>query len=299
MKPVFLRGVGLWTTGFPNPEAWCRGEADPDLKAADAALLEGPLRRRASPLTRISVDVFEQATRAAGVDPATIPTIWATAHGEHGTAIKLLKMMLRGEGKVSPTHFHNSVHNTPSAYASIAAGNGSASTTLTGGPELVSSAILEAFCHLDAGTPEIVVVLGDEPLHAPFERGDMQEPLGIAFVFASAPDGAAFKLSNLRREALPSIKLHERLGGLYVTAGLPLLEHIVSRRPGTIPLEIEEHRRADRPEHEPGWCIDLEALPAPTSVGLSASLSSDLSTGPSTDPSTGCSANPATNAAED
>lgn len=268
MNPVFLRGVGLWSTGFPNPEAWCRGQADPELKTAEAALLEGSLRRRASPLTRISVDVFEQSTRAAGADPATIPTIWATAHGEHGTAIKLLKMMLRGEGKVSPTHFHNSVHNTPSAYASIAAGNGSASTTLTGGPELVSSAILEAFCHLDAGTPEIVVVLGDEPLHAPFERADMQEPLAIAFVFASEPDDAAFRLSNLRREPLPSTKPHERLGGLYVSAGLPLVEHVVSGRPGTIPLEIEEQRRPNGAAHEPGWCLDLEALPVATSAAF-------------------------------
>jgi hypothetical protein len=262
MNPVFLRGVGLWSTGFADPDAWCRGEPDPGLKTAGAAMLEGPLRRRASALTRISVEVFDQATRAAGVDPSTIPTIWATAHGEHGTAIKLLKMMVRGEGKVSPTHFHNSVHNTPSAYASIAVGNGSASTTLTGGPELVSSAILEAFCHLDAGTPEVVVVLGDEPLHAPFDRGDMQEPLAISFVFASDPERASFKLSNLRRERLPSIKPHERLGGLYVSAGLPLLEHVVSRRPGTIPLEIEEQRRPGTPANEPGWCLDLETLSA-------------------------------------
>lgn len=260
MKPVFLRGVGLWTTGFANPDAWCRGEPNPDVQTADAAVLEGPLRRRASPLTRISVDVFDQATRSAAVDSATIPTIWATAHGEHGTAIKLLKMMLRGEGKVSPTHFHNSVHNTPSAYASIAAANASASTTLTGGPELVSSAILEAFCHLDGGTPEIAVVLGDEPLHEPFDRPDMQAPLAIAFVFASEPAGASFKLSNLRREPLPSTKPHERLGGLYVSAGLPLLEHVVTRRPGAIPLEIEEQRRPGGPADEPGWCVDLEAL---------------------------------------
>jgi hypothetical protein len=266
MKPIFLRGVGLWTTGFPNPEAWCRDEAHHDLKTAEAALLEGPLRRRASALTRISVDVFEQSTRAAGVDPSTIPTVWATAHGEHGTAIKLLKMMLRGEGKVSPTHFHNSVHNTSSAYASIAAGNGSASTTLTGGPELVSSAILEAFCHLDAGTPEIVVVLSDEPLHPPFERADMPEPLAISFVFASEPGDAPFRLSNLRRELLPPIKPHERLGSLYVSAGLPLLEHVVSRRPGTIPLEIEEHRRPGESANQPAWCLDLEVLPAATSA---------------------------------
>ena len=54
-------------------------------------------------------------------------------------------MMLRGEGKLSPTHFHNSIHNTASGYASIATGNGAPSTTLSGGAELVASSFLDIF----------------------------------------------------------------------------------------------------------------------------------------------------------
>jgi Beta-ketoacyl synthase, N-terminal domain len=262
MKPAYLRGLGLWSPGFASPEAWCRGEPDPEVSTADARMLEGPLRRRASPLTRISVDVFDQATLAAGIDAAAIPTIWATAHGEHGNAIKLLKMMLRGDGKLSPTHFHNSVHNTPSAYASIAGGNASPSTTLTGGPELVASSILEALCHLDAGAPEIAVIVADEPLHEPFAQPDMQAPLALGFCFSSKPDGALAMLCDLRRETLPAIKPHDRLGGLYISAGLPLLEHAVARKPSTIPLEIEDHWRRKEATREPVWCIDLEPLDA-------------------------------------
>lgn len=262
MKPVHLRGLGLWTPGFATPEAWCRGERDADAQIAAAEMLEGPLRRRASELTRASVEVFGQAVRSANVDPATVATIWATAHGEHGTAIKLLKMMLRGDGKVSPTHFHNSVHNTSSAYASIAGGNATGSTTLTGGPELVSSALLEAFCQIDAGQREVIVVLGDEPLHAPFERADMQAPLAVAFCLSAEADAASFELANLRRDTLPTAKPHDALGGLYVSAALPLLEHVVVGKSGTIPLEIEEHRRAGGPAQAPGWCVDLRPVGA-------------------------------------
>jgi len=258
MKPAYLRGLGLWTPDYSSPEAWCLGEADPDASKPAAKLLEGALRRRASPLTRMSVEVFEQAMRTSSFDPAEIPTIWATAHGEHDTAIKLLKMMRRGEGKLSPTHFHNSVHNTPSGYASISAGNCSASTTLTGGPELVASSLLEAFCRLEAGAGEIVVVLADEPLQAPFDRPDMQAPLALAFCLSSEPEGASILLDGLRREALPAIKPHERLGGYYVSAGLPLLERAISRRPGRIALEIE---RDDQPL-KTTWCLDLELLAA-------------------------------------
>lgn len=260
MKPAYLRGVGLWSQGYANAEAWSRGEPDGDLVAATPRMLEGPLRRRASPLTRISVEVFDQATTAAGIDPSAIPTIWATAHGEHGTAIKLLKMMLRGEGKVSPTHFHNSVHNTPSAYASIAGGNACASTTLTGGSELVASAILEAFCHLESGTPEIAVILADEPLHEPFDRDDMQAALGIAFCFSAEPANSTLRLSGLRREALTRAKPHDRIGGLHVSAGLPLLEQIVAGKPGTVVLENENPRNPTAWSEGDVWCVDLELV---------------------------------------
>lgn len=260
MKPLYLRGFGLFTPRYASPEAWCRGESDPEAMLAEAKMLEGPLKRRASELTRISVEVFDQATRRAGIDPSAIPTIWATAHGEHGTAIKLLKMMIRGDGKVSPTHFHNSVHNTASAYASISGGNASASTTLTGGPELVASALLEAFCHVDAGTRELAVVLADEPLHDPFDRSDMQASLGIAFSFSAQAPGALAKLSNLRREAAPAVKPHSSLGGLYVSAALGLLEQAVAKTPGTVALEISAHRRDAREQVETVWCVDFEPI---------------------------------------
>ena len=40
MKPAYVRGLGLWTPGRPDPEAWCRGEnhADADAPAATTTL---------------------------------------------------------------------------------------------------------------------------------------------------------------------------------------------------------------------------------------------------------------------
>lgn len=256
MKSVYLRGVGLWTPGYASAEAWCRGDADPAAPKPEAKLLEGSLRRRASPLTRMSAEVFEQVATTSNRDVSEITTVWATAHGEHSTAIKLLKMMRRGEGKVSPTHFHNSVHNTPSGYASIATGNGSPSTTLTGGPELVASSLLEAFGHLAGGAREVVVVLADEPLQAPFDRPDMQWPLALAFCLSSEPDGSLVQLKDLRRKTVPAIKLHERFGTLYVSAGLPLLECAVARKPGTVALELDCVGQGEAAI----WCVDLELI---------------------------------------
>jgi hypothetical protein len=254
MRPVYVRGLGLWTPGRPDPEAWCRGETHPDADAPAAASLDGPIRRRATRQTRMAIEALYQAVKSAGFDPATTPTVWATAHGEHSTAIKLLKMMHRGSGRLSPTHFHNSVHNTPSGYASIAAHNQSLSTTVTGGREIVGAALLEAFAILETTAPEVVLVLSDEALQSPFERAGASTPLAVAFAIGREPDGALAAVSNLRRAAVAPSKPNEHHGRLFVSAALPLLERVVQRRPGSVALELEEERS------DAVWCVDLELV---------------------------------------
>jgi hypothetical protein len=256
MKPVYVRGLGFWTPGFASPEAWCRGEPDPSVDAPEVALLSGPLRRRATGLTRVAVEVLHQAIHTLDRDVATIPIVWATAHGEHSTAMKILGMMRSGEGKLSPTHFHNSVHNTASGYASIALGNCSPSTTVTGGVELVASSFLEAACHLEATAEDAVVVLADEPLQPPFNCSDGAAPLALAFCLSSRSEGAGAVLTNFRRDTVAPVKHCDRFGPLYVGGGLPLLEQIVLRQPGTVALEVVSDRTG------PIHCVDLELVEA-------------------------------------
>jgi hypothetical protein len=252
MKPVYVRGVGFWAPGYGDAAAWCRREADASIERPDAAPLEGPLRRRSSELTRMAVDVLVQATEQAGCDLASVPTIWATAHGEHTTALRLLAMMRRGEGKLSPTHFHNSVHNTASGYASISTGNTTASSTLTGGGELVAAALLEAICCVETDAESVVLVLADEPLKGAFARADSTQPLALSLCLSSRPEGAVATLSSLRREHVSAHKPESHFGALHIAAAIPLLEHVTRGRPGCVALEFESKGDA------PVWCVDVE-----------------------------------------
>jgi hypothetical protein len=254
MKPVYVRGIGLWTPGYDRPLAWCQQKMDPAVEKPVAALLEGPLRRRATPLTRMAVEVFQQATTQAACDPASIPTIWATAHGEHTPAIKLLEMMQRDPGKLSPTQFHNSVHNTASGYASIATGNVAPSTTLTGGGELVATALLEAWCLLESMGVDVAVVFADESLQPPFDRADAHSSLAIALILSRDPTRALCELTKLRRATIARIPDYEHFGYLHVSAALPLLEQISNGQPGEISLELASA------DSGPAWCVDLNLV---------------------------------------
>ncbi|MEE3327825.1 MAG: beta-ketoacyl synthase chain length factor [Myxococcota bacterium] len=233
-----MKGLGLWTPGFGSADAWCGGKPDPEITKPDATLLKGALKRRSSELTQIAVEVYNQATLQAGRSPSSIPSVWATAHGEHSTALRLLGMMHEGEGKVSPTSFHNSVHNTPGGYASISTSNILPSTTLTGGSEIVSAAIIEAICMAESLEQDTVVVLADEALKEPFDLPGAHTPLGVGLCFGHSPENALAEIFDFRHDALP-LKPDPHFGRLHVSAVLPLLERIVHHHSGRVALELE------------------------------------------------------------
>ena len=122
--------------------------------------------------------------------------------------------------------------------------------------ELVASSFLEAFCHLESAAEDAVVVLADEPLQPPFNCSDAASPLALAFWLSSRSEGAGAVLTRLRRDTVAPVKPCERFGPLYVGGGLPLLERIVLRRPGSVALELASERTG------PIHCVDLELLDA-------------------------------------
>ena len=254
MRPAYVRGCGLWTPGFPDAMSWCRGVADPAVRAAPGRLLSGPLHRRASALIRMAADALEEAASAAGCDLAHVPSVWATVNGEHETSVAILSAMHQGEGKVSPTRFHNCVHNAASGYVSIAVVSHASATTISGGRELVATALFEAQCMLATGAAEVLMVLADEPLLPPFNGEGAQAPLALAFCLSTAPQQAVAVLSGLRRDAVAPVKRQERFGGLVVSAALPLLERVALRQPGCVALELEDEAGMHV------WCVDVELV---------------------------------------
>jgi len=253
MKAAWVRGVGFWSVGYASPKAWCARDFDAAVTTPEASLLGGALRRRATPLTRMGIEVLQQATRMADVDLSDLASVWATAHGEHSMAIGLLAMMQQGEGKLSPTKFHNSVHNTASGYASIASSNRAPSTTLTGGAELVASAIIEAACMVEALDRDVALVIADEPLLAPFDLPDSAVPLAVALLLSPRPEGAIGILDGIRRAAVAPVARRAPFGPLHVSAALPLIEHVVEQKAGTIALELEGGSSSVV------WCVDHHA----------------------------------------
>ena len=114
-------GIGDWATG----RALLRGDAP--YTAAPTALpapevLPAAERRRASRIVKAALAVGLEACRAAGADPATLANVFASSGGDGHNCHQLCELLAGDDRQISPTRFHNSVHNAASGYWSIATG---------------------------------------------------------------------------------------------------------------------------------------------------------------------------------
>jgi hypothetical protein len=209
-------------------------------EAAEAGARAPARRRRTSLLTQIVADVATRATEQAGVSLERIPVVVGSAFGEMITTVEMLAER-EADGTISPTRFHNSVHNNSAAHLSIGHKNTTFSTSIAAGNDTVAMVLLEALTWLRDRGGEVLAVVADEPMPPPL--GPSTNAVGAALVLAASPDGAAggprplALLSDLRQARDPAAPSEPR--PLEVAspsaAVLPLVAAIESaRQPGRI-----------------------------------------------------------------
>ncbi|WP_181197447.1 beta-ketoacyl synthase chain length factor [Enhygromyxa salina] len=193
---AYLRGVGMWTPAHADFDAWVAAGMPEDLHVEDpagapsrppASLLHPRLRRRTSTLTRAAVSALEAATGQGGAALDAVRFVLVSSFGEIETTVALLAQLGEPEGPISPTKFHNSVHNTATGYLSIASGNHREATALAGGPHNLEIGLLEALAGLAEVGGDVVLIFAEELLPAPFTRADADPTFAVALHLSSAP----------------------------------------------------------------------------------------------------------------
>ena len=131
---------------------WCKSTSDlqcaggVEARNTSAPVLELPPveRRRLNPLTSFALTAGE---RLVGGRPRDLlkatPLVFGSSDGDGAVLLRLLSA-LRGHQPVSPTQFHNSVHNAPAGYWSIGLGSQAPTIALAAGDETVEVALVEA-----------------------------------------------------------------------------------------------------------------------------------------------------------
>ena len=241
-----ITGIGFWTRGLPSWDA-ARSFLE-DGKLAELAparpapqLLAANERRRAPETVAVALEVALAACRAAGRDPSTLPSVFASTHGDMEITDYMCATLVDQPGTISPTRFHNSVHNAAAGYWTIGAGAMAPATALSAYDATFTMGLLEAMVQLASGSDEVLLVAYDGSAKGPLARISPSEGLlGGALVLARAPQSGA---PRVRAQWRPATAPPAQQGALTrICAGnamlpmLPLFEALaLQRRQVTLP----------------------------------------------------------------
>lgn len=163
--------------------AWCRTR---EPIAMETTVLPVPLalpaneRRRSSQVVRLALACAEQALAGSLFAADQIRSVFASDEGTGEVCQQMLEA-LATTGQVSPSLFHNSVHNAPSGYFSIATQNRQASVSVSLGAESFAAGLLCAVSEACSSGQPVLLLAYDAPLPEP-----MRSLLPIAQATASA-----------------------------------------------------------------------------------------------------------------
>jgi len=185
----YIEGVGVWSphlAGFPALcEVLAGATPDPPAKVPTAAILPSAERRRAPASVRLALEVAQQAAAASGRDPATLPCVFASSQGDQATTDYMCTTLAREPLELSPTRFHNSVHNAPAGYWTIAVGCRAASSAVSAGRASFGAGLLEAGSQVLGNDEAVLLVCADTAGTGPmYEVTGCRESFGCALVLA-------------------------------------------------------------------------------------------------------------------
>jgi len=157
------------------------------------SLLPPAERRRCAPSVAWALAVAQEAVASSGLDAAAFALVFVSSDGDGDIVHRLCSALATPAGAVSPTDFHNSVHNAATGYWSIGAHSQAASTALCAYDASFAAGLLEAACQIATEQRPVLLVAVDLPYPAPLAR---LRPVrhGLAVALALAP-GAGLEIS--------------------------------------------------------------------------------------------------------
>ena len=249
---VSIRGIGLLAAGL---EGWRAGRAvlagtEPFTPIAvpdpEAALLPPNERRRSSDCVRWAVHVAQEAIAHSGLDPCEVPTIFASSGGEMGVLDTLCRTLAMPERVISPTLFHQSVHNTASGYWSIATTCQQSSTALSCYDDSFAAGLLEAITFVCVEQRPVLLVAYDSSVPAPLnEARPITTGFAVALVLVPPSDcslsGVRLRLDEAHQDeptGLVDPALERVRQDNPAARSLPLLSAIAAGRPQSVRLSL-------------------------------------------------------------
>lgn len=250
----YVNGIGLLGPGIANWAAGAqilRGELP---WASTPTVLPSPEglppaeRRRTGPLVKLTLAAGLEAARQAQADPACLTSVFSSSGGDGHNCHEICEALASPERLISPTRFHNSVHNAAAGYWGIATGATGACNALCAHDGSFAAGLLEAATQVVIERLPVLLVSYDigypEPIRA---VRPIPDAFAVALVLSAdkGPANLARIEAHLSDVTAPTMDgpLEQLRSSIPAARSLPLLGLLARCAAGTVALDYLPHAR--------------------------------------------------------
>jgi hypothetical protein len=250
----WVQAVGVLGPGLPDWPAAAQALAGGAYRPQPTVIpplecLPSAERRRTGTVVRLALTAGLEAISRGAADPATLPTVFSSSGGDGTNCHEICETLASAERQISPTRFHNSVHNAAAGYWGIATGATAAANALCAHDASFGAGLIEALTQVQVEATAVLLIAYDasypEPMRSVRPIPDAfavamlltpaAQPRAMARLAVGVTGAAATRLTDVALEALRS--------GIPAARGLPLLGALARGAPGTIVVDYLEEQR--------------------------------------------------------
>lgn len=257
MTPLtaYIQGIGVLGPGFadwPSTAAILAGAAP---YVAAATILPPPLslpppeRRRTGAVVKLALAVGFEATTRAGADRHALATVFSSSGGDGFNCHEICRVLASSDRQLSPTRFHNSVHNVAAGYWSIAVGATASANVLCAYDASFGAGLLEALTKVTVERTPVLLLAYDtqypEPLNG---KRPIPDAFGVAFVLAPevrvpAVAKLTAMLTDSGAECMSDPRLEEMRTSIPAARSLPMLSRLARADGARVIVDYLRHAR--------------------------------------------------------
>lgn len=181
-----IAGVGLWSPYFSDwgcfVDALRTGQWQQDAKLQPDLI--PPRERRRAPLSvKLAVETMSQACVMAQVDPGQAAVVFSSAMGDIEITDYMCRTLAAPPRLISPTKFHNSVHNATTGYWSIVSQTHAATNAVSAYQYTAPTALLEAIIQASEEPAPVLLVAQEMAAVGPlFNACPSLQPFSMALL---------------------------------------------------------------------------------------------------------------------
>ena len=172
-----LVGIGAWGPGFSDWQTLkdlllndSIDEASLVTSTPKPEVIPANERRRAPLPVKAAVDVSWQALQQSGISSEEVACVFASGLGDTEITDYMCRVLTTQEKQLSPTKFHNSVHNAAAGYWTISTHCMKSANSIAAYQKTVGLALLEGFTQCVLLNEPVLITLFDTAAHEAYRQ---------------------------------------------------------------------------------------------------------------------------------